>query len=93
MGAGGRGGCVHGRERLGPFSLDNVTCLELQALEYQQQGRGSMETFMQTAVAARRTGSGRRLGEAAMRVPPAAWWQAFARAVVPVRPEGTGNGQ
>jgi putative hydrolase of HD superfamily len=65
----------------------------LQALEYQQQGRGSMETFMQTAVAALRTGSGRRLGEAAMRVPPAAWWQAFARGVAPVRPEGSGNGQ
>jgi hypothetical protein len=34
-----------------------------------------------------------QLGEAAMRVPPAAWWQAFARRMAPVRPEGSGNGQ
>jgi putative hydrolases of HD superfamily len=64
----------------------------LQALDYRQQGRGNTEPFVQTAVAALRTTSGRRLGEAAMRVDPAAWWQAFARAVAPAeRPSGNGQ--
>jgi putative hydrolase of HD superfamily len=66
----------------------------LQALEYREQGKGSLETFIQTAVAGLRTAAGRRLGEAAMRVSPAAWWQAFARRIAPApgpRP-GAGNG-
>jgi putative hydrolase of HD superfamily len=43
----------------------------LQALDYRQQGYTYTEPFVQTAVAALRTVSGRRLGEAAMRVDPA----------------------
>jgi putative hydrolases of HD superfamily len=53
--------------------------LIVQALDYRQQGYRNTEPFIQTAVAALRTASGQRLGEAAMRVDPAAWWQAFAR--------------
>jgi putative hydrolase of HD superfamily len=49
----------------------------LQAHDYRQQGRGNMEPFIQTAVAAIRTASGRRLAEAAMRADPAAWWRDF----------------
>lgn len=54
----------------------------LQALDYHQQGYRNTEPFIQTAVAALRTASGKRLGEAAMRVDPAAWWQTFARPVM-----------
>ena len=38
-----------------------------------------------------RTPSGRRLGEAAMLVSPAAWWQGFARGVPKISP-GSLNG-
>jgi 5'-deoxynucleotidase YfbR-like HD superfamily hydrolase len=68
----------------------------LQALDYREQGRGSMEPFIQTALAALRTPAGRRLGEAAQRVSPAAWWQTFARGVVPTvqtARQGNRNGQ
>jgi putative hydrolases of HD superfamily len=64
----------------------------LQALEYREAGWRNLDPFIQTAVAALRTGSGRRLGEAAMRVSPAAWWQGFARGVPPVR-QANPNGQ
>jgi putative hydrolase of HD superfamily len=65
----------------------------LQALDYRQQGHGNMEPFSQTAVAALRTASGRRLGEAATKVDPAAWWQGFTRAVAPTGPSSNENGQ
>jgi putative hydrolase of HD superfamily len=65
----------------------------LQALDYRQQGYGTTEPFIQTAVAALRTASGRRLGEAALRSDPAAWWQAFARGVAPIERPSSGNGQ
>jgi putative hydrolase of HD superfamily len=65
----------------------------LQALDYREQGRGSMEPFVQTALAALRTPSGRRLGEAAQRVSPAAWWQAFTRGVMPSGQQSSRNGQ
>jgi putative hydrolases of HD superfamily len=64
----------------------------LQALDYRQQGYGTTEPFVQTAVAALRTASGRRLGEAAMRGDPAAWWQGFAKPVTPSEPPSR-NGQ
>jgi putative hydrolase of HD superfamily len=64
----------------------------LTALEYREAGRGSMDPFVKTAVAALRTSSGRRLGEAAMRVSPAAWWQAFHRGVAPLPQPGSPNG-
>jgi putative hydrolase of HD superfamily len=64
----------------------------LQALDYRQQGYANTEPFVQSAVAALRTTSGRRLGEAAMRVDPAAWWQSFARPVTPPeRPSRNGQ--
>jgi putative hydrolase of HD superfamily len=66
----------------------------LQALDYRQQGYATTEPFTQTAVAALRTASGRRLGEAALRSDPAAWWQAFARPVTPTeQPSNSKNGQ
>jgi HD domain len=48
----------------------------LQALDYRQQGYTNTQPFIQTAVTALRTVSGRSLGEAAMRVDPATWWRA-----------------
>jgi putative hydrolase of HD superfamily len=57
---------------------DKVEML-LQALDYREQGRGNMEPFIQTAMAALRTTSGRRLAENAMRVSPATWWRTFTR--------------
>jgi putative hydrolases of HD superfamily len=65
----------------------------LQALDYREQGYRTTERFIETAVAALRTASGRRLGEAALRCDPAAWWQAFARVVAPVERPTSGNGQ
>jgi putative hydrolases of HD superfamily len=67
----------------------------LQALDYREQGQGSMQPFISSAVATLRTSSGRRLAEAAMRVSPAAWWQAFARTVAPVEAQhqASPNGQ
>jgi putative hydrolase of HD superfamily len=64
----------------------------LQALEYREAGRGNMEPFIQTALAGLRTTSGRRLGEAALRVSPAAWWQGFTRGPAPTRQPGGSNG-
>lgn len=63
----------------------------LQALDYRQQGYRNTEPFIQTAVAALRTASGQRLGKAAMRVDPAAWWQAFTRPATPERPSRNGQ--
>jgi putative hydrolase of HD superfamily len=63
----------------------------LQALDYRQQGYSNTEPFIQTAVAALRTASGRRLGEAAMRVDPATWWQAFARPIASKYPSKNGQ--
>jgi putative hydrolase of HD superfamily len=64
----------------------------LQALDYRQQGYSNTGPFIQTAVAALRTPSGRRLGEAAIRVDPAAWWQAFTKAIAPAeRPSENGQ--
>jgi putative hydrolases of HD superfamily len=65
----------------------------LQALDYREQGRGNMEPFVQTALAALRTSSGRRLGEAAQRVNPSAWWQSFTRGATPPGQQGSRNGQ
>jgi putative hydrolases of HD superfamily len=65
----------------------------LQALDYRQQGYATTEPFIQTAVAALRTASGRRLGEAALRSDPAAWWQAFARGIAPTERPSSRNGQ
>jgi putative hydrolase of HD superfamily len=64
----------------------------LQALEYREAGWGSMDPFISTALAGLRTRSGRRLGEAAQRVSPAAWWQAFARRPAPIEPPGPNGG-
>lgn len=64
----------------------------LQALEYRQEGHCNMAPFIQTAVAALRTESGRRLGEAAMRTDPATWWQDFAKPIAAERLT-TRNGQ
>lgn len=55
----------------------------LQALDYRQQGRNNMQPFIQSALKALHTLSGRRLGEAAMRIGPAMWWEVFERVVVP----------
>jgi putative hydrolase of HD superfamily len=63
----------------------------LQALEYREAGWRNLDPFIQTALAALKTGSGKRLGEAAQLVSPAAWWQGFARGVPPVTP-GSLNG-
>jgi putative hydrolases of HD superfamily len=63
----------------------------LQALEYREAGWRNLDPFIQTAVTALRTPSGRRLGEAAMVVSPAAWWQGFARGVPKISP-GSLNG-
>jgi hypothetical protein len=65
----------------------------LQALEYRQRGYGSVDSFIQTAVAALRTRSGQRMGESAIQADPAAWWRAFARAAAPPERPGSGNGQ
>jgi putative hydrolase of HD superfamily len=65
----------------------------LQALDYRQQGYSNAEPFIQTAVAGLRTASGRRLGEAALRVDPAAWWQAFAKPVAPAERPSSVNGR
>jgi len=65
----------------------------LQALEYRQRGYGSLDPFIQTAVAALRTRSGRRLGSSAIQADPAAWWRAFARGPAPTERPGSGNGQ
>src|SRR6266542_139906 len=51
----------------------------LQALDYRAQGHRNTEPFMETALAALRTRSGRRLGSSAIQADPAAWWRAFAR--------------
>jgi hypothetical protein len=64
----------------------------LQALDYWAQGHRNTEPFMETALAALRTPSGRRLGEAAMTIDPTAWWRAFAQAVAPADQPGSGNG-
>jgi hypothetical protein len=64
----------------------------LQALDYRAQGHHNTEPFMETALAALRTPSGRRLGEAAQQVNLAAWWRAFARAVSPAERPGNGTG-
>jgi hypothetical protein len=64
----------------------------LQALEYREAGRGNVEPFLQTALAGLRTTSGRRLGEAALRVSPATWWQGFTRGPAPTRQPGGTNG-
>ena len=63
----------------------------LQALEYREAGWRNLDPFIQTALAALKTGSGKLLGEAAQLVSPAAWWQGFARGVPPVTP-GSLNG-
>src|SRR6266516_6609193 len=51
----------------------------LQARSYAKQGYTHMEPFVESALAALRTISGRRLAEAAMGVSPAAWWESFTR--------------
>ncbi len=47
---------------------------------------------METALAALRTPSGQRLGEAAMTIDPTAWWRAFAQTVAPTDPPSNGQG-
>jgi len=64
----------------------------LQALDYRAQGHRNTEPFMETALAALRTPSGRRLGEAAMTIDPTAWWRAFAQAGAPTDQPRNGNG-
>src|SRR6266542_101608 len=64
----------------------------LQALDYRAQGHRNTEPFMETALAALRTPSGRRLGEAAMTIDPTAWWRAFAQAGAPTAQPRNGNG-
>ncbi len=64
----------------------------LQALEYRKAGCRNLDPFIQTAVSALRTPSGRRLGEAAMLVSPAAWWQGFARGVPKIIPVNLNGG-
>jgi putative hydrolase of HD superfamily len=64
----------------------------LQALDYRQRGHRNTELFMETALAALRTPSGRRLGEAAVLIDPTAWWRTFAQALAPAEPPSNGNG-
>lgn len=64
----------------------------LQAREYRQQGNVNTEPFAQTALAALRTPSGRRLGEVAMRVDLAAWWKTYGQGAVAAE-QLSGNGQ
>jgi hypothetical protein len=52
----------------------------LPALEYREAGWRNLDPFIQTAVTALCRPSRRRLGEAAMLVSPAAWWQGSAAA-------------
>lgn len=53
---------------------DKIECL-LQAREYQAQGYQLAQPWVDTMVAAVKTGSGRRLAEAAIRVPVDEWWR------------------
>ncbi len=64
----------------------------LQARAYAEQGYTHMEPFVESALAALRTRSG-RLAEAALRVSPAAWWESFTRgtAVADSPPNGDGR--
>jgi putative hydrolases of HD superfamily len=64
----------------------------LQAREYRQQGNVNTEPFIHSALAALRTTSGRRLGEAAMRVDPAAWWKTYGQGIAQAE-QPSGNGQ
>jgi len=52
---------------------DKIECL-LQAREYQAQGHTLTQPWIDTMVAAVRTESGKRLAEAAARVPVDQWW-------------------
>jgi putative hydrolase of HD superfamily len=52
--------------------------LLLQAREYQAQGNGLMQPFIESARAALVTATGRALAESACRVDPTAWWETFA---------------
>ncbi|MFD4673424.1 HD family hydrolase [Lentzea sp. NPDC058450] len=53
--------------------------LLLQAREYQATGVGKMELFMQTMRASVVTDTGKALMEAAHRIAPTEWWEAFGR--------------
>ncbi|MBE1485856.1 HD domain-containing protein [Plantactinospora soyae] len=53
---------------------DKIECL-LQAREYQAQGYRLTQPWVDTMVAAVKTESGRRLAEAAVRVPVDEWWR------------------
>jgi putative hydrolases of HD superfamily len=58
---------------------DKLECL-LQAREYQAQGHGDVEAWIESSAAALRSPSARRLAEAGRRVPPRRWWEAVAAA-------------
>lgn len=53
---------------------DRIECL-LQAREYQAQGNPLVQPWVDSMVAAVRTASGRRLADAALRMPVDAWWR------------------
>jgi putative hydrolase of HD superfamily len=56
---------------------DKLDCL-LQAREYQAQGNGHMQPWIDSMVAAVSTETGKRLAAAAQDVAPDAWWAEFA---------------
>lgn len=64
----------------------------LQARAYADQGYTHLGPFIESALAALGTQSGRRLAEAALRVSPATWWESFTREVAPADPPETGAG-
>jgi len=56
---------------------DKIECL-MQAREYQAQGHKDAEPWITSSMERLRSESARRLAEAALAVPPDAWWRNFA---------------
>lgn len=56
---------------------DKLECL-LQAREYQRQGHGDVQTWIDNMAAAVRTPTGRTLAQAALKADPAEWWREVA---------------
>ena len=61
-------------EAMAARDADKLDCLA-QALEYRAQGNGDLQDWVDTSVAALRTGAGKRLAEALLRQPPRSWWE------------------
>lgn len=56
---------------------DKLECL-LQARRYQEQGNTNMQPYIDSMVRAVTTTTGRKLAQAALEIPPSAWWAGFA---------------